>query len=439
MKRIRRLILMLVIAALILCGCSMTTVDGMYKIPKRSDNFNSLQTAIDDAMIGLAYCAPLAGENRQTVHMADLDGDNEDEFLLFAKGSEEKPLRIMVFRKIDDSYVNTDTVACNGTAFDQVEYVDMNGDGLEMIVGCQLSDQVIRTASVYSFVGGKLQERVSVNYTKFLTTDLNGDGFSELFLLKPGLTETDAGVAELYGMHQGEIKRYNAVTMSRPVDRLKRIIQGKLDGGKTAVYIASAADENSLITDVCTLIEQSLVNITLSGDAGTSIHTMRSFYVYADDIDADGVVELPALLPMRPVQVSANTDTHQLIRWYAMTANGDMVDKLYTYHNFADGWYLQLDSAFAAYVTALNTENTTEFYLWDKNYETCQKIMTVYAFTGEAMEELDLRDDRFILEKTDKTVFCGKTEPVAEEYGITNESVVYSFRLIQQDWKTGLT
>lgn len=439
MKRICRLGLLLVVAALVLCGCSMTTVDGMYKIPKRSDNFNSLQIAIDEAMTGLQYCAPLAGENRQTVHMADLDGDKEDEFLLFAKGSEEKPLRIMVFQKVENAYVNIDTVACNGTGFDQVEYVDMDGGGLEIVVGCQLSDQVIRTASVYSLVEGKLQERVSVSYTKFLTTDLNGDNLSELFLLKPGATEADNGVAELYGIHKGKMEQYNAVPMSQPVDKLKRIIQGKLDGGKTAVYIASAADENALITDVYTTIEQRLVNITLSADVGTSIQTMRSFYVYADDIDADGVVELPALLPMRPVRVLSNADTHQLIRWYAMTASGEMVDKLHTYHNFAGGWYLQLESKLAERVTALNTAEATELYLWDQNYETSQKVLTVYAFTGDNMDEKGLSDNRFILQKTEKTVYCGKLEPAAEKYGISQESVVYSFRLIQQDWKTGLT
>ena len=439
MKRIRGLVLTLMIAALTLCGCSSLAVDGMYKLPKRSDNFNSLQTAIDSAMVGLEYCAPLAGENRQTVHMADLDGDKVEEFLLFAKGAEEKPLRIMVFQKIDDTYVNTDTVACNGTAFDQVEYVDMDGNGMEIVVGCQLSDQVIRTASVYSLVDGKLQERVSVNYTKFLATDLNGDSLSELFLLKPGVTETDNGIAELYGIHQGKMEQYQAVPMSQPVDRLKRIIQGKLDGGKTAVYIASAADENSLITDVYTVIEKRLVNITLSGDVGTSVQTMRDYYVYADDIDSDGVVELPALLPMRPVQLLSDADTHQLIRWYAMTVSGETVEKLYTYHNFAGGWYLQLESKLAKRMSALNTGNATELYLWDKNLETCQKIMTVYAFTGENMDEMGLSDNRFILEKTDKTVYCAKLEAAAEKYGFTNESVVYSFRLVRQDWKSGLT
>ena len=44
-----------------------------------------------------------------------------------------------------------------------------------------------------------------------------------------------------------------------------------------------------------------MTNVTFSNDSGTSIQTMRNFYVYADDIDNDGVVELPSLLTMKPV------------------------------------------------------------------------------------------------------------------------------------------
>ena len=159
MARRFKLILLIAMVSVLLCGC-MRTVDEMYRLPKRSDIYNDLQSAIDSAMSGLTYCAPLAGENQQTVHMADLDGDGVQEYLLFAKSASEKPLRILVFRNIDNTFVNTDTMECNGSAFDQVEYVDMDGrSGVEIVVGRQLSDQVIRSASVYSFVDGELVQQ----------------------------------------------------------------------------------------------------------------------------------------------------------------------------------------------------------------------------------------------------------------------------------------
>lgn len=440
MKRRLILLCLLLSTVLIFAGCSMRTVEDLYRIPKRSDNYNDLQAAIDKAMTDLSYCAPLSGEHRQTVQMADLNGDGVDEYLLFAKGTQEKPLRIIVFRDVDGAFVNVATVECNGTAFDQVVYADMDGNGgAEIIVGRQLTDQVIRSASVYTFADEELVQLVSVNYTKLLTTDLDGDTLSEMFLLRPGQTETDNGVAELYSMKTGSMERYNEVAMSQPADKLKRIITGKLDGGKIAVYIASAVGDTALITDVYTVLDGMLVNVTLSKESGTSVQTMRNFYVYADDIDNDSVVELPYLITMKPMRNTTGAEMHHLIRWYAMSTNGVEIDKMYTYHNFVGGWYIQLGSEWAPRVTVINLGNLYEFYIWDREYKTTEKFMTLYTLTGQSREAQALADGRFILHKTDSVVYAAKLEDCAAELGLSQEEAVYSFRLIQQDWKTGET
>lgn len=438
--RIKIVLCMLLTVVLLLCGCSVTTVDQLYLLPKRSRDYNDLQSAIDRAMIGLSYSAPLAGENQQNVQMADLDGDGDQEYLLFAKGTQDKPLRILVFQEIDGTFVNVDTVECNGSAFDQVEYVNMDSrDGVEVIVGRQLNDQVIRSASVYAFTDEGLVQLVSVNYSKFLTTDLNSDGQSELFLLRPGQTDTDNGVAELYVVHNGTMERYNEVAMSQPADKLKRIIVGKLNGGKTAVFAASTIGDTALITDVYTVRDQKLVNVTLSNESGTSVQTMRNFYIYADDIDNDGVVELPSLITMHPLPGVMSADMHHLIRWYAMTPDGDEIYKMSTYHNFVGGWYLQISGRWAQRLVVLQQGYQTEFYIWDENFTNTKKLMTVYAFTGQNREEQGLSDGRFILQKTESVVYAAFLEDTAKDYDLTQENSVYCFRLIQHDWKTGET
>lgn len=439
MIRHLKMILICLLAILTLTGC-MRTVDQMYRVPKRSDAYNDLQSAIDTAVPGLSYCAPLAGENQQTVQMADLDGDGIQEYLLFAKSAEERPLRILVFRDVDGTFVNSDTVECNGSFFDMVEYVDMDKrPGVEIVVGRQLSDQVIRSASVYSFTNGELEQLATMNYTKLLTTDFDGDNLSELFLIHPGQTDTDNGVAEVYSMKSGAIGRYNEVSMSQPADKLKRILVGKLDGGITAVYTASAIEDNALVTDAFALVDGTLKNITFSNESGTSVKTMRNYYVYADDIDNDNEVELPSLIPMKPLEDVTATDTHQLIRWYTMTLDGQEIDKMHTYHNFVGGWYMQLQSDWAQRLVVRNTANEYEFYIWDTSYKYTQKIMTLYVLSGQNRETQGQSDDRFVLHKTDAVVYAAQLESCAAEFGFNQESVTYSFRLIQHDWKTGET
>ena len=438
-QRIMKLGLLLA-AVLMLTGCSMRTADEMYAFPKRSKDYNNLQSAIDGAMSGLEYCAPLSGEYQQPVQMADLDGDGRDEYLLFAKGTQGMPLRILIFRIEGGVCVHAGTIESNGSAFDLIEYVQMDRKpGLEIIVGKQVSDQILRSVSVYSYSAGQAEQLVSVNYTKFLTIDMDRDGCSELFVLRPGQTETDNGAAEVYRIRNDSVERSNEVDMSRPADQLKRIITGKLYSGEPAVYVASAVGNSAIITDVYAQVGDQLVNVTFSNESGTSIQTLRNYYVYADDIDNDGVPEIPELITMTPADGNYNADRQDLIRWYSMNADGGEIDKKYTYHNFVSGWYLELDDQWASRVSVRNLGYQYDFSIWDERFEVLDKVASVYVLTGENREEQAANGDWFVLHKTDSVIYAASISESAQNYGITGNNMIDRFHLIQQDWKTGET
>lgn len=441
MKKFIKFIGLLGLGAMLLSGCSFKTVDEMYRLPKRSEDYKDLQSAIDAAMVGMEYCAPLAGEQRQTVQMVDLDGDLDDEYLLFAKGGSDFPLRILIFDKAEDSYMHIDTIESNGFAFDVVEYVQMdNQPGMEVVVGRQLNDQVIRSLSVYTFRDGQAQQLISTNYSKFLTVNLNGDRYSELVVIRPGVSQTDNGIVELYSVENGNMERSVEANMSASVDHIKRLLVGKLHNGQTAVYVASAVGDSALVTDVYTLVNGIFTNVTFSNESGTSVKTIRNYYVYAEDIDADGVVELPYVITMKQLSMAGLSASDQyLIRWYAMTADGGEVDKRYTYHNFVGGWYLEVDSALSSRLTVSQRSNDFDFYLWNENDDTAQKLMTISVLTGQNRQEQSMADGRTPIFSTESVVYAVALEGIARDYGITPQKLTDNFHLIRQDWKTGET
>ena len=431
-------LLCLICMAVMLSGCSMQTVDQMYRLPKRSTDYSNLQSAMDKAMEGLSFSAPLTGDNQQSVQMADVDGDTLQEYLVFAKGTSELPLRILVFDRIDGVFVHTDTIESNGAAYDQVEYIQMDSKpGVEVVVGRQISDQLVRSVSVYTFSGGEAEQLVTANYRKFVTVDLNGNGVDELFVLRPSKVETDSGVAELYSMETGIMERSNEVTMSEPVDKLKRILTGKMHGGKNAVYVGSTVEDTALITDVFALVDGMLTNVSLSSESGTSVQTMRNYYVYADDIDNDGVVELPRLITMVPLDNNPDTAQRDLILWYGMKPDGSTVDKLYTYYDSVGGWYLELNEEIAQRITVQCLGNIYEFYLWDASYTKAQLLMSIFTLTGHSREEQSLADGRFVLLKTDTVTYAASLGKNAQKYGITQEALIRDFFLVHQDWNMG--
>lgn len=435
--KLRKIVLCLCVLALaFLAGCSVTTVEEMYAIPKRTDAYHDLQTVIDKAMSGLSYSAPLSGEYQQAVQMVDLDGDNVQEYLLFAKGGSDAPLQVLVFQQQEDEFVHVDTVTHSGSAFVQVEYAQMDDKpGVEIIIGCQISDQLLRTMAVYSFNKGQMEQRMTASYTRFLTADLDQDSFAELFVLHPGEDAAENGVAEVYQIKNGTMERSNEVAMSQPADKLKRIIVGKLHDVDTGVYVASAVDENALVTDVFIYGEDKLTNVVVANESGTNVRTLRNYYVYAYDIDNDTVVELPDLTPMLPVKEVQ--DRQDLVRWYAMTSTGDEVLKNYTYHNFAGGWYVALDEKYAKDISVYNEGNAHQFYIWGDEQQDAKLLMTVYTLSGVNREEQAREEGYFVLLKTDTVIYAAALEAEAQKYGITQESLVHSFYLIQSAWKTG--
>lgn len=433
------ILLIVMLTALLFSGCAMRTVEEMYALPKRSDEFNEMQSAIDTAMYGMTYASPQAGENQQTVQMADLDGDGVDEILVFAKGASEKPLQVLVFTQDAEGNVRTmDTIGSNGLAFEQVEYVDFDDKpGCELVVGIRVGDQVQRSVSVYTFKNGDAELMLMNGYSKFLTCDLDQNGCAELMVLRPGEQEAEGGMAVLYHYGNGQIERSVEMALSESPNNIRRILHGKLQDSKPAVFIASSVDQTAIVTDVLTVQDHELINIAVTGDVNTSVPTLRNYFVYAEDIDEDGVVEIPSTLTMKPVSYWTDEEEKHFLRWYAFDENGWEYDKLFSFHNFIGGWYLQLHSSWASRITVEQYNGVYKFYLWDESYQEATPLFTLYVFTGSTRDEEAMKDGRFAIYRAEGVAYAASLEAAAAEYNITEDYLIDNFRLIRRDWQTG--
>ena len=435
----KRILLLMLLAALLLSGCGLRTAEDMYSLPKRSEEYMHLQKAFDSAMAGLEYAAPVAGENQQTVQMADLDGDGVEEYLVFAKGNTEKPLQILIFCQTPDGGCQIMTVIeSRGSAFDRVEYVEVDHKpGCEIVVSRKVSDQLLTIVGVYSFRDGFAQQIMAESCTRFLTYDLDGDDKNELILIQPGEGDSDRAVAVMYNYRGGTMERSVEAGLSRKGQDIRRITASRLEDGVPAVYVTSAVDDTGVITDIITLKRSRLTNISQSLETGTSVKTLRNYFVYTSDVDSDGVLELPRLITMKPISVDYNIERQYLIQWYSMGLNGSETEKMTSFHNFAGGWFLKLDSSWADHVTLDQMGNTYLFFMWDETFENVTPIFTVYALTGSDRETQAQEDNRFLLQRTDDVIYAARLDKSAAEYGITQEYLTDSFHLIREEWKMG--
>jgi len=179
--------------------------------------------------------------------------------------------------------------------------------------------------------------------------------------------------------------------------------------------------------------------VSLSNDLGSSVQTLRNYAVYGEDLNRDGVFELPKLISMQLLSLDYNIERQYLIQWYSIDTLGKTYDKLHTFHNYAGGWYVQLDSSWAERVTIEQMGNTYIFYLWDEEFAEAIPLYTIYVMTGSDRETQANADKRFPLYRTDEVVYAARLEPIANAYGINKESMINSFSPIHQDWRTGET
>ena len=435
MKKRISLLILAAVTAWLFAGCA-PTINEMYRVPKRSEEFSSLQSAIDMAMVGLDYSAPVAGENRQSVQIADLDGDGVDEYIVFAKGSHEKPMQILIFAETEKDRIQiVDVVESNGFAFDQVEYVDIDDKpGCELVVGRQVSDQILRNLTVYEFSDGSAEQMMSVPYSKFQACDLDSNGKCDLMVIQPGDAERNVGVAMLYSYRDGIMLRSMEAELSEQISNIKRIQVAELYGGTPAVYVSSVVNDSAIVTDLLALKDGVFQNISELNPSAAGVQALRNYYIYADDVDSDGILELPSLITTYSYPSDWNNEQQYLIRWFSLDPDGTDIDKLYSFHNFEGGWYLPLEGELAQKMSIEQVGSTYIFSAWKEEDSSFLTLFTIYALTGSDRRTQAEEDARFTLYSTENVVYAARLEETAAAYGITEEMLVNSFRLIRRDW-----
>ena len=131
---------------------------------------------------------------------------------------------------------------------------------------------------------------------------------------------------------------------------------------------------------------------------------------------------------------TVGTQSQHLIRWYALTSRGEVVDKLYTYHNYVGGWYLRLTESYADRLTVSQQGNSYSFSIWNEDYTLQQPLMTIYVLTGQNREEQAVMDNRFVLLRTEGTVYAASLEVVSVEHGLSQHVLINNFELIREEW-----
>lgn len=433
-----------------LTGCFFRSVDELYTPPQPSKDYEALQQELSKVIsAGGEYAAPLSGELIQSVQLQDLNGDGRREAIAFFRfPGEEKPLKIYIFRQNGDAYEPFVVIEGAGTAIYCVDYAQLDDSPWkEIVVSWQMSSQLC-TLAAYSIGTNGADEILRTDYNSYLLCDLDADSQQELAVLR-----TPAGApsqAEVYDF-DGVFTMAGSAPLSAGITSAASggVRSGYLAERVPALFVTSAYGGNGTITDIFTFRNGELKNVTMDPETGESAETIRfASQVGEQDINGDGILELPQPVPLPDYRVVSTTVNFWLIHWRQFTAEGKVVPVYTTYHNDRDGWYFILPDEWEKDLVLTRSDQTgsgerSVTFSRRPEDETAdpQPFLTIYKFTGTNRAARATVGDRFLLleEGTPGTEDCLYAAEFRSSWdcGLTEEEVIERFSLIKTDWYTG--
>ena len=429
-----------VIAFLTLSGCSWGSIDELYALPKASEQYLQLEElALLERANGFAYSAPISGSYRQSILFSDLDGDGNDEALVFFRGGDQI-LKICVYSHFGgEDFQLASTVEGEGTAIRRVDFADFNGDGIqEIVVSWQMSAD-IRIMQVYSISGWNSSELLSVSdCLDFRFADMDNDGNTELLTLHT--IASGLGTISMYKFPEtGEPLRSDA-KLSPGITSLSRMRTGYITEESTALFVEGILESGSYFTDIFIDEDSQLTNITATGHSGVS-NTLRDEAVYSTDIDNDRVMEIPSIV--RLYDETGNRLEYYRLDWYKYGIHGQKELHISTYHCYSDDWYIVLPKDWLNGLVirredAVNGERVVVFSVNDPQTDSFEDILFIYKLTGDNRYDRARQDGRFVLLENYTTIYAARIlnyDRVVREF--TEDDVKENFDLIYMEWNVG--
>lgn len=435
MKHKKRLVTVLaaLMMSVLLCGCEFgSNVEELYTLPKMPEEYTGLNQQLEELRTqGYEYNAPMSGQYLQPVHMVDLDGDRTVEAVaFFRKNNDEKPMKIFVYKAVEGSYELLCSVESSGSSIDSVRYVDLNGDEqLELIVGWKMAADV-QTLAVYS-VRREALPLMTGSYSRYTVEDIDSDGVSELFVLR-GDSST-APVMEVYTWQTNILTVAHQCVLSSSMTELSRgsIVNGTTMEGRNAVFVAGVTEQNRAVTDV--LVWQSnffgngsVVNAAADDATGRSTIVQTYRQLQPDDINGDGITELPA-----PEKSGTQNDT--LVQWCQCSTTGYTYMVSETYHSQSNGWYFVLPESWWDRVSAFEQETTPgeNQVLLSVDGE---PVVAIYTLTGENRESRATVGERFLVRRQTGVVYAAELLEYADLYGMDQSMLRSGFNMTVNEW-----
>ena len=298
------IIFLIVVLCIILSETTFVSVDGLMRPPKNEGQNSDIQAAFE-ASIEDKYIlkSPLSGEYKSSFITVELDGDRDEEVVVFySLSGTPDAARMNVIDRQGDSWRSIADFESAHKQIHKVDFADLDKDGKkEIIAGWSIFDtELSNTLNVYKLKndGDRLiAEKIFENrYTEFIVCDVNTDGRSDILLFDK-LYEGNKSLQALYFDFQGARPVLKGEFSVDPI--IASVYSVSLDKDKTngnvRFYLDGYRVDNGMTTELFywNRAEKSFERPRYSNNVSLPTAATRSTALACADINDDGVIEIP--------------------------------------------------------------------------------------------------------------------------------------------------
>lgn len=406
MKKI--VILLICCSALLFSGCSFGSfsVDTLLAAPKLSEEQEGIYKALMDKVgsnITLKY--PKSGSYRSAYVVVNIDDEPGDEAIVFYEynsnpsinnNAQESGVRYCVLDKNEKGKWEAvyDRPGA-GTDVDRIIVSTLDGSGnINVIVGYSTLNINDKILEIYSYSDGNMTTVAADSYSVIETLDIDNDGYNEILTVQSG-GDSGTASASLLSVVDGQIVRMNIIPMSerfQSVASVASYVKGKLTEYNKALFIDSSYDENSLQTEFIYYRYNSLQNPVATLGEDLVLQTVRPNGYYSKDVDGDGIIEIPTVVPMKGYELLAPEDQIYLTTWSAYEEFFKLSPKYVGYYSISNGYMISFSEDWQKNVTVKRDPDSGEavFYLFGTTLEdTDTELMRITVCSRNEAEKYE--------------------------------------------------
>lgn len=412
-------ILISAVVCLTLSGCdfNIASVDSLMRPPKLSGDSSLLQEAFEDSVKyseSVIMKTPISGDNRSSYLFYDLDNDEiQEAFVFYSDPAVEDMAYVSTFKKIDGNWSCISNIKGRGSDIYEVNFADINGDGvMELAISWNSASQVElasfsdfgssrnRTMTIYSYNGSALTLIKTEVFTKAFVDDLNGDNADELFVLNIDLSnQTKSTVGRIISFNSAyEVVYEEEFTTSGMLEILNIVTDNYVseDVVHTRLFVDGLISETGVLTEVIDIAHSDFtVSLPLyESNISEAPFTLRDVRTISQDIDNDGIVEIPTLETLTSgISISGESDeaTPLNLTVWSELQEGLIIADFKCLLNSTYGYMFVFPEESIGNLTVVyNTDTTTlTFHSLDENGTLGSELFSVRAFSKLNWDEND--------------------------------------------------